>query len=175
MQDLSFIPEYRDDAVTGTNPSCATWTWARDELLGGHAAVALANWPSKFRSVRPGHGSCPQQDMLKLISETEAGQVPDQHVMNNDHLTSDDIADAWQNLLRWAGDLPAARHYAEQWQTADGDDTPLPALRLGEIDFLMHQYNNAAAEFGLATRRSLLVSYNNELGAAEPNSTGARH
>ena len=165
VQDLSFIPEYRDDyGITGTDPGCPSWTWARDELLGGHAALALANWPARFRSVQPGHGPCVQQDTLKLISETEAGQQPDQHIMNKDHVTTDDIADAWQNLLRWAGNLPAARQSAEQWQTASGDNSALPALRLGQIDFLMHQYNNAAAEFGLAARRSLLVSDNNDLG-----------
>ena len=58
VQDLSFIPEYRDDAgVTGTQPSCPSWTWARDELLLGHAALALANWPAQFQSVRPGAGT----------------------------------------------------------------------------------------------------------------------
>jgi hypothetical protein len=34
--------EYRDDlGVTGTQPSCPSWTWTRDELLLGHAALAL--------------------------------------------------------------------------------------------------------------------------------------
>jgi cellulose synthase operon protein C len=165
VQDLSFIPEYRDDyGVTGADPGCPSWTWARDELLRGHAAVALAAWPTRFRSVQPGYGPCPRGDELKLIAETQAGQQPDQQIMNTDHLTSDDIADAWQNLLRWAGNLPAAQRFGEQWQTADGDNSALPAWRLGEIDFLLHQYNNAAAEFGLAARRSLLVSYDNNLG-----------
>ena len=164
VQDLSFIPEYRDDlGVTGTQPSCPSWTWTRDELLLGHAALALANWPAQFQDVRPGSGYCDQADMLKLIAETEAGQKPDQNLMKNDKLTSDDIADAWQNLLRWAGNLPAAQRSAAQWQTARGDNSALPAVRLGEIDFLMHRYNDAAAEFGLAARRWRLVSYNDDL------------
>ena len=51
-------PEYRDDSgVTGTQPSCPSWTWARDELLLGHAALALANWPAQFANVRPGGGT----------------------------------------------------------------------------------------------------------------------
>jgi tetratricopeptide (TPR) repeat protein len=164
VQDLSFIPEYRADlGVTGTQPSCPSWTWTRDELLVGHAASALANWPAQFQDVRPGFGYCAQADMLKLIAETEAGQKPDQNLMKNDKLTSDDIADAWQNLLRWAGHLPAAQRSAAQWQTARGDSSALPAVRLGEIDFLMHRYNDAAAEFALAARRWRLVNYNDDL------------
>ena len=164
VQDLSFIPGYRDDAgVTGTQPSCPSWTWARDELLLGHAAMALANWPAQFKNVRPGGGYCLQSDELKLIAETDAGQKPDQNLMKKDAIGSDAIADAGQDLLRWAGNLPAAKKSAAQWQTARGDNSALPALRLGEIDFLMHQYNAAAAEFGLAARRWRLVSYNDDL------------
>ena len=100
VQDLSFIPEYRDDpGVTGTQPSCPSWTWARDELLLGHAALALANSPAQFPNVRPGGGYCAQSDKLTFMAETEAGQQPDQTIMKKDGITSDDIADAWQNLL----------------------------------------------------------------------------
>jgi Flp pilus assembly protein TadD/Zn-dependent protease len=168
VQDISFIPGYRDDdGVTGTQPSCPSWTWARDELLLGHAALALAHWPAQFPNARPGDGYCPQPDELKLLAETEAGQKPDQDLMKSDSITSDDIADAWQNLLRWAGNLPAAKKAAGQWQTARGDDSALPALRLGEIDFLTHQFNAAAAEFGLAARRWRLVSYLHDLNVDE--------
>ena len=164
MQDLSFIPEYRDGSgVTGTQPSCPSFTWTRDEMLLGHAALALANWPAEFQSVRPGSGGCSQSDELKLIAEVGAGQQLDPGIMKADGLTSDDIADGWQNLLRWAGNLPAAKKFAEQWQAARGDSSALPALRLGEIDFLTHQYNDAAAEFGLAARRWRLVNYNDAL------------
>jgi cellulose synthase operon protein C len=163
VQDLSFIPSYRyDKGVTETQRGCPSWTWTRDELLLGHAALALANWPAQFASVRPGYSYCAQSDKLKLIAEVQAGQQPDQGVMKKNSITSDDIADSWQNLLRWAGNLPAAKKFAEQWQAARGDTSALPALRLGEIDFLTHQYNDAAAEFGLAARRWRLVSYNDE-------------
>ena len=87
--------------------------------------------------------------------------------MKKDSITSDDIADGWQNLLRWAGNYPAAKKFAEQWQAATGDNSALPALRLGEIDFLTHQYNDAAAEFGLAARRWRLVDYNDDLDVAQ--------
>jgi pSer/pThr/pTyr-binding forkhead associated (FHA) protein/tetratricopeptide (TPR) repeat protein len=168
VQDLSFIPTYRDDTgVTGTQPGCPSWTWTRDELLLGHAALALANWPTQFASVEPvyaySYPYCNQSDRLKLIAEAQAGQQPDQGVMKKDGITSDDIADGWQNLLRWAGNLPAAKNFAKQWQAARGDNSALPALRLGEIDFLTHQDNDAAAEFGLAARRWHLVDYNDGL------------
>jgi cellulose synthase operon protein C len=164
VQDLSFIPAYRDDpGVTGTQLGCPSWTWTRDELLLGHAAMALVNWPAQFAYIRPGYGYCAQSDQLKLMAEEQAGQQPDQAVMKKDSITSDDIADDWQNLLRWAGNLPAAQKFAEQWQAARGANSALPALRLGEVDFLMHQYNDAAAEFDLAARRWRLVDYNDDL------------
>jgi hypothetical protein len=150
--------------VTGSQPSCASWTWVRDELLVGHAALALASWPAQFTSVRPGEGVyCARSDQLKLIAETEAGQQPDPSTMKSDNLTSDDIIDGRQNLLRWAGNLTAAKQVAEQWQTARGDKSALPALRLGEIDFLAHLDNDAAAEFGLAARRWAMVDYRDAL------------
>lgn len=166
VQDLSFVPEYRDDpGVTGTQPGCPSWTWTRDELLLGHAALALANWPARFARARPGVVYCAESDKLKLIAETQAGQQPDQGTMKSDRLTTDDLADTWQNLLRWAGKLTAARQAAAQWQTAAGNDSAMPALRLGEIDFLMHDYNDAATEFGLAAHRWYLMNYNSDLQA----------
>lgn len=164
VRDLSFIPVYRDDAeVTGTQPTCPSWTAIRDELLLGHPALALANWPTQFESVRPVAGYCGTADKLKLLAETEAGRKPDQASMKRGGITSDAVADAWQNLLRWAGDLPAAKKAAARWQAAKGDNSALPAVRLGEIDFLMHDYNAAAAEFGLAARRWRLVSNSDDL------------
>jgi len=165
VQDLSFIPQYRDQpGVTGTQPGCPSWTWTRDELLLGHAALALARWPAQFASARPpGGGYCTTSDELKLLAETLAGQQPDQDTMKTDKLTTDDLADAWQNLLRWAGNLTAAKQAAGQWQAARGNASARPALRLGEIDFLIHDYSDAAAEFGVTARRWRLVSYNADL------------
>jgi cellulose synthase operon protein C len=168
VQDLSFIPQYRDVAgVTGSQPSCASWSWARDELLLGHAAAALAAWPAQFQSARPANGYCFTSDELKLIAEVAAGRTPDPALLRKNTLTSDDVADGWQNLLRWAGKLRAAKTFATHWQAARGDNSALPALRLGEIDFLMHDYQDAAAEFGLAARRWRLVSYNDDLDVAQ--------
>lgn len=168
VQDLSYIPQYRDvPGVTGSQPECASWSWTRDELLLGHAAAALAAWPAQFQSARPANGYCYTSDQLQLIAELAAGQTPDPALMKKNSLTSDGVADGWQNLLRWAGQLRAAKTYAERWQAARGDNSGLPAFRLGEIDFLMHDYQDAAAEFGLAARRYRLLLYNNELAVEE--------
>jgi tetratricopeptide (TPR) repeat protein len=160
VQDLSFIPEYRDDpGITGTQASCASGTWRRDAILDGQAAHALAGWPAQFTSSRPGTRECGWASKLKPVAEAAAGVTQDTSTYS-----SDATMDSWQNLLRWAGHLPAAAKVAKQWQSTTGDKESLPALRLGEIDFLMHQYNDAAAEFGLAGRRARLIHYNDDLG-----------
>ena len=161
VQDLSFIPEYRDDlGVTGTQGSCASGTWRRDAILDGQAAQTLAGWPAQFTSARPDvTGECLWASKLKPIAEAAAGVTLDTSTYSRDA-----TMDSWQNLLRWAGDLPAAAKVAEQWQSATGDKDALPALRLGEIDFLMHHYNDAAAEFGLAARRARLIYWHDDLG-----------
>jgi hypothetical protein len=43
------------------------------------------------------------------MAEVEAGRVPDQNLVKEDKLTSDDLADGWQNLLPWTGNLTAAK------------------------------------------------------------------
>lgn len=164
VQDLSFIPAYRDDfGITGTKASCASWAWRRDALLDGHAAQVLPSWPAQFYDVRPPGGACfTSSTRLKLIAQAEAGQQ-----LGQSDLSSADIADARQNLLRWAGDLAAAQRVAEQWQSATGDKSGMPALRLGEIMFLRHRYHAAAAEFGLAARRARLADSRDDLAVAQ--------
>lgn len=163
VQDLSFIPLYRDDpGVTTTQPDCASWTWRRDAILDGHAVQALSGWPDSFTSVRPGGGGCFAYGSLRQIAQAEAGQRVD-----HTELTADTIVDARQNLWRWAGNLSAAQKVAEQWQAATGDKNATAALRLGEIDYLMHHYDDAAGEFALAARRSRLVGPRNDLAVAQ--------
>lgn len=160
VQDLSFIPEYRfDPGVTGTQASCASGTWRRDAILDGQAAQVLAGWPVQLTSSRAnGTGDCFWPSKLKPIAEVAAGVALDTSTYSRDA-----TMDSWQNLLRWASNLPAAEKVVEQWQSATGDKDALPALRLGEIDFLMHHYNDAAAEFGLAARRARLIHWNDDL------------
>ena len=159
--DLSFIPEYRDSELTGTDPYCPSWAWRRDAALTGHLTAASAGWPVEFTGARPGFDFCSFGDTLKQIAVSQANRTV------NSSASGYDLRDDWQNLLRWAGNLRAARKVAEQWQAAVGDKAALPALRLGEIEFLMHQYNEAAAEFGLAARRFRLLNWNNNLAVEQ--------
>ena len=56
VQDLSFIPQYRDDLdVTGPVTDCPSLAWRRDAILAGHAAQALEDWPDEFTGARPEH------------------------------------------------------------------------------------------------------------------------
>ena len=61
------------------------------------------------------------------------------------------------------GKSPRREEVRRAVASSQGSNGGLPAFRLGEIYFLMHQYNDAAAEFGLAARRLFLVSYNDDL------------
>ena len=162
VQDLSFIPQYRDDLdVTGPVTDCPSLAWRRDAILAGHAAQALDGWPEEFTGARPGTqtNSCQVFDNnLQAIAQLVA-----QRPITSTKATKDDLTDQWQNLLRWAGDLPTARKVISTWEIADGERSPLPALRLGEVAFLQHDYNEAAAQFDVAARRTRLVHYDNDL------------
>jgi len=164
--DLSFIPQYRhwyEEVMIP--PYCAAWAWRRAAILNGHAAQALTGWPNGYdASARPGISVCGiGGDLLRQIARAEVGQKVDHSVED----FPGDIEEHWQNLLRWAGDLPGARRVADKWQLAVGDKSAKPALRLGEIDYLMHRYHDAAAEFALAARRSRLVAPRDELAVAQ--------
>ena len=161
VQDLSFIPQYRDDLdVTGPVTDCPSLAWRRDAILAGHAAEALEDWPDEFTGARPETqtSSCAVTNNLQAIAQLVA-----QRPITSTKATKDDLTDQWQNLLRWAGDLPTARKVITTWEIADGERSPLPALRLGEVAFLQHDYNEAAAQFDVAARRTRLVHYDNDL------------
>lgn len=164
-QDISFIPQYRKDTgITGTQPWCPSWTAMRDELVVGQPAAALRDWSANFLPVHVSNDYyCSQSANLYLLAQLQAGQQPDPAMMKSNHTTRDDLYDSWQNLLRWAGQLSAAKTVAMRWQSADGDTSGIPSLRVGEIDFLMRDYGDAATEFDLAAHRYSLASYNDTL------------
>jgi tetratricopeptide (TPR) repeat protein len=160
-QDLSFIPQYRDDgSVTDTLTDCPSLASRRDASLAGHAARALEDWPKQFKGARPGavNYECDGYHHLRSIAELVA-----QRPITETAVSKDDLTDEWQNLLRWAGDLPGARKVISTWAAADRDRSPLPALRLGEVAFLQHDYNEAAAQFDIAARHTRLLHYYNDL------------
>lgn len=159
--DYSFIPTFRvQDDVTGTYATCAEWSWLRDAVLAGHASQALENWPETIVGARPGpnNGCDATADDLRAIAEREAGGSAHQF-----RASTDAISDAHQNLLRWAGDLSAARKVAEDWQGGREGDSALPIVRVAEIAFLERRFDDAAAAFDLAARRERLAAWENDL------------
>jgi tetratricopeptide (TPR) repeat protein len=167
LADFSFIPMFRDEpGLTGTYAACASWAWRRNALLAGHVDAALSDWPTSNTSARPNGFGCDMstaeptalRDMAELLIAGEAA------LQDADR---DDAADSWQNLLRWSGDVPAARQFVLRWQDARADRADLPTRRLAEIDFLQQHYDDAAAEFALAARRTRLLRYPDSLGVAQ--------
>jgi len=162
VTDLSFIPQYRDDfGVTGTLIRCPSLAARRDAILAGHSAQALDEWPDRFTGARPDTASSDCADVDNSL-ESIARLVAQQPIANT-AASKDDLTDQWQNLLRWAGDLPTARKVISTWEATDGDRSALPALRLGEVAFLQHDYHEAATQFDVAARRARLLHYDDEL------------
>lgn len=169
VEDLSFIPEYRDDRnLTSTMVDTPSMAWRRNAILTGDASKLLAEWPDRFIAGRY-HPERPDvfemgepNDELRAIAELAAHQQ-----VSGDYVSSEQTFDSWQNLLRWAGDLPAAQVVAERWrsQAEDGDGTP--ALRLGEIAFLRGEYDESAAFFGDAARQARLAAWQDDLSVAQ--------
>lgn len=162
VDNVAFIPPFRDaPGLTGTNAACASWTWRRDAVLAGHPADALQSWSGVDVYVRPSWLNCNSSDALQAVAEFLT--VGRKALQNG---SSDTPADDWQNLLRWAGDLPRARTFVGDWESVRGDSSYLPALRAGEIAFLQRRFDDAAAEFDLAGRRARLVQWNDDLTVA---------
>ena len=172
--DVSFIPVFRsDNGLVGTNPSSPGCGWRRDAVLAGHARAVLASFPAgselyfnpAFNDVRPtrqGYSCGFMADDLRDIVRLEAG-LP----VTGDRERHDGLADQRQNLWRWAGNLPRAEQAIQAWAKEAGATAPLPMLRLGEVHFLQHRYDDAAAAFGVAARRIRYADYNNDLGVYE--------
>ena len=126
INDLSFIPQYRDDfqvtSPMADNPAMAR---RRNAIVAGRAGQVLAAWPATFAETRPAISAEDNvafpNDTLHAIAEVAAHQpVTEQYV------TQDEAFDSWQNLLRWAGDLPRAQLVIERWQSETGDSSAMP-------------------------------------------------
>jgi cellulose synthase operon protein C len=167
VEDVSFIPAFRSDyGFVGTDPSCPGRGWRRAAVLAGHARAVVADFPAEsepaFNDVRPtrqGYTCEFMADDLRDIARLEAGMP-----VTGDRERHDQLADRRQNLWRWAGDLPRAEQAIQAWAKEAGPTAPLPMLRLGEVYFLQRRYDDAAAAFGVAARRTRYADYNNDLG-----------
>jgi cellulose synthase operon protein C len=170
VNDVSFIPVYRPAyGIVGTEPSCPGRAWRRNAVLAGRARAALVNFPAEpqlaFKHVRPDRQdySCGNEaDDLRDIARLEA-DLP----VTANRERRDQLADHRQNLWRWAGNLPRAEQTIQAWAKKAGPIAPLPMLRLGEVHYLQRQYDDAAAAFGVAARRTRQATYDNDLGVDE--------
>jgi tetratricopeptide (TPR) repeat protein len=167
--DRSFIPRFRPvDGLTGTAAACASWAWRRNAVLAGHVRDALLEWSDPIVSARPDGFGCDVPHvtptrLLRVASLVIRFDTRGEVVLDT---VEEETADDWQNLLRWAGDLPAAHRFVSRWEAVQGERSALPVFRKAEIDFLSHRYDDASAGFMVAARRSRLVNYQDDLTVA---------
>jgi cellulose synthase operon protein C len=152
VTDVSFIPLYRTDwRLIGSISDCPEWSWRRDALLARHAAAALVNYPEVFYNTHLGAEMvCGDADGLLDVLKIEAGAPLTADEKQWIDLTQDSL----QNLWRWAGDFDRATATVVRWDRESKNKQFLPALRLGEIQYLRGHYTEAAGTFAMATRRS---------------------
>ena len=174
VDDLSFIPQYRDDfSVTSTMVDTPSMAWRRNAIVAGRAGQLLAAWPTQFPTTRPDRGPVEfgatgfPNDTLRAIAELAAHEpVSGKYVTTDLYLEEsarDGAFDSWQNLLRWAGDLPQAQLVIERWQSETGDSSAAAAMRLGEVGFLRGNYDESAVHFGEAARQARLLRWSDDL------------
>ena len=155
LVDLAFIPAHRPSPqlLDGVPSNCASFLRVRNEMLAGHADLALRTLPTDFASVQPSPApSCLylRTDLLRDLVRAEAGSLD----WTRQAGRRDQVGEARQNMWRWAGKLDQAAAAALQWDSVSGHSQVVPALRLGEIRFLQGRYDDAAAVFDEAVRRS---------------------
>jgi len=157
VDDVSFIPAYRPSASVGPDPDCPALGWRRDAILAGQAAAALEGLPTDEDAgpVRP-RGYCRLRGAdLRDLARLETGrQIEEEREW---------VVEDWQNLFRWAGDLPHAERAARVWAARADAADPLPWQRLGEVLFLQGRYDEAANAFGAAARRTRAAHYDDDL------------
>ncbi len=143
--DFTFLPPFRDSPIVGSERWCTGFSRARDRLLAGRPEEALA--ARGFFAAAPGQ-QCYRDDDTSLLAGVARIEAGDPRAARRG-----DLQDERQNLWRWAGELGHAERAAREWarlMTAGS----LPLLRLGEIEFLRHRYDDAARDFGAAARRA---------------------
>ncbi|MEV6302972.1 hypothetical protein AB0M02_26390 [Actinoplanes sp. NPDC051861] len=162
VEDTSFVPAYRPGGVIGSDPDCPALGWRRDAILAGHvrsADVLLADGV-RAEPVRPGGGCSLRADILRDIVMLETGRQIDTS-------RREWVGDEWQNLYRWAGDLPRAEKAARVWAGGGSAEQPLPWLRLGEVLFLQGRFEEAAGAYAGAARRTRASNWNNDTGVTQ--------
>jgi len=163
--DSSFVPVYRTSDFVETQADCPGWAWRRDAMLAGQPMAALADWPNGYAPFDegrfPGISCGPFTDpkpMFRIEAGVDLSLTPSEMTYWTDER---------QNMWRWAGDLARAEDIVEAWDQATHERQALPALRLGEIQYLKERYDDAAATFGIAARRTRLAQWDDDLGVEQ--------
>jgi tetratricopeptide (TPR) repeat protein len=164
VEDVSFIPRYRDDGYfTLPGSACPEFAWRRAALLSGAVSAAAAGQDAddfeEFRGTNPDRPSfCgPRPDDMAKLLRAELGEG-----VEGEDWERRQLGDRRQNLWRWARDLRRAEVAAEAWVEAEDDDH-LAHLRLGEVRYLRGNHDGAAAAFATAARRARSTTWNDDL------------
>jgi tetratricopeptide (TPR) repeat protein len=163
--EVALVPLYREfPGVTGIHRWCREWSMRRDLVLAGRAPDALVGMPARFLDARPAVGTCAPADVLTGVARLEAGDLEGARraVEGSPRLRAyrEDpdpatalLADARQNLWRFAGNLPRAAAAAGDWLRSAPRDA-MAADRAGEIAYLARDYPAAGARFEEAAGRA---------------------
>ncbi|MFC7529775.1 hypothetical protein [Actinoplanes sp. GCM10030250] len=162
VDDTSFVPAYRSGGgLVGPDPDCPDLGWRRDALLAGHNEAAAAGLPDpggwQFSAARPGGACRLRADVLHDVIHLETGRPVEPS-------RREWVGDEWQNVFRWAGDLPRAEKAARAWVNGGDPAASLPMLRLAEVLFLQGRHEEAAGAFAAAARRTRAEQWDNDLG-----------
>lgn len=153
VSDLSFLPTYRAvPAVTGYRRWCPAWSYRRDLILAGRAAEASDGLPARFTDIRPERSAeecvpATGVPLLAAVADVEAGGSS----------TDARVAEARQNLWRWAGRPAKARAAIDAWMRSEPAN-PTAASRAGEVAFIASDHDEAAAQFARAIRYQWAVA-----------------
>lgn len=160
VDDLSFLPEYRDDpGWTGVLGQCPAWAWRRDALLAGDAMAVWEGLPRELDFSDPLERCRSASSLGDHARATVAAEAGQEWRLGRE--ASDQVYDRRQNLWRWAGDLDRAVGVIEEWRRAAGEEAPLPVARLAEVQFLQERYDESAASFASAVRRARQDDWDN--------------
>lgn len=160
VDDLSFIPAYRNGPATGSDPNCPELGWRRNAILARHAGAALSGLPADpdaFGTSGPGSYCSLRAASIRDVALLDLGRPIEAD-------QQDTAADEQQNLFRWAGDLERAEKAIRVWVVRAAPAAPLPHERLGEVLFLLNRHEEAAAAFGAAARRTRAATWDDDRG-----------
>ena len=162
VDDISFVPRSRGFRA---DPSCRSLVAMEEWLLAGQPDRVYQLIAKSRGTDLPEHcsyrtdesdGTAEMTALAHLAtgswSDFESvvvrGADSDEHV----HERRTNLLDAWQDLLRSAGQLDAARIAATAWSERE-PESGLAKQRLGEVNYLLGNLDDAADQFSSASKQ----------------------